>query len=157
MPSSWTPQERRDRATELGIEVDPEDEWLLFAYTWVRWGHAVGTSVWNKETKRQQHALLHHCIVGYPIDGSDVDHIDRNIFNNRRSNLRYITHAQNALNSDRSDAAEHIQRTAYGRFQVSLRRDNIYHYLGNYATYVEAEEVRDAWLRTYMDLSEPGT
>jgi len=146
MPSNWTADERRERAYQLGIQVDPEDEWLLFTYTWDYQRSAIRTTVWCRRLNRQQHALLHHCIVGQPIDGSDIDHIDRDIRNNKRSNLRYISHARNALNSPRNDRASYIVKTANGHLQVEIRRDGTRNYIGNFQTYEEAERARDKWL-----------
>lgn len=40
-------------------------------------------------------------IIGRPPKGMVIDHIDRNAWNNQRSNLRFVTHAQNCQNSSR--------------------------------------------------------
>ena len=42
--------------------------------------------------------LLHRYLMGEVADGLVVDHIDGNPLNNKRSNLRLLTHSQNALN-----------------------------------------------------------
>jgi hypothetical protein len=41
---------------------------------------------------------LHHAIVGRPLNGLEVDHIDGNGLNNQLGNLRIVTHRQNACN-----------------------------------------------------------
>lgn len=41
--------------------------------------------------------MIHHEIFGR-IDGLEVDHIDGNPMNNRKSNLRFVTKAQNQMN-----------------------------------------------------------
>jgi HNH endonuclease len=41
--------------------------------------------------------LLHHFIVGKK-DGLEVDHRDGNGLNDRKSNLRHVTHIKNILN-----------------------------------------------------------
>ncbi|OGJ58310.1 hypothetical protein A2635_05320 [Candidatus Peribacteria bacterium RIFCSPHIGHO2_01_FULL_51_9] len=45
--------------------------------------------------------MLHHFILPKK-KGFDVDHINRNIFDNRRENLRYVTHSQNMMNMKKS-------------------------------------------------------
>jgi hypothetical protein len=42
--------------------------------------------------------FLHHAVIGYPLNGLQVDHIDGNGLNNRRENLRIVTHRQNHQN-----------------------------------------------------------
>lgn len=141
MPPKLSAEERKEQAEAYGIVVDACDEWLLYSFTWSMRGGYASTTIWNKEDGTQSYALLHHCIVGQPIDGSDVDHIDRNKMNNRRDNLRYVTHAVNSRNREPS---EYIQETPYGRFQVRVMRDGKRINVGNFATYDEAVKARNA-------------
>ena len=145
----YTAEERRELAEKRGIIVDPEDMWLIEAYTWGVNAGCVRTDIPGPSPRK--HALLHHCIVGQPIHaGIEIDHIDRNPKNNRRSNLRYITHGLNHLNSDWSDRAYHITRTSWsGLYQVNIKRDGVRHYLGVYETVEAAEEARDQWLSAH--------
>ncbi len=50
---------------------------------------------------RRKDGMLHHCIVGFPLDGLVVDHINRDTLDNRRVNLRIVTQRENLLNSSR--------------------------------------------------------
>lgn len=142
----WTPEERLAIAREIGIQVDPEDEWLLSAYTWGDCITSIRTTIPTTGERRQLNFALHHCIVGQPIDGSVIDHIDRNIYNNRRDNLRYTSYSNNIINSNRVEGAENISLTRHGRYRVRLMRARVYHTIGNFVTYQEAVEARDAWL-----------
>lgn len=42
--------------------------------------------------------FLHHAVVGYPLNGCQVDHVDGNRLNNRRANLRIVTRRENMQN-----------------------------------------------------------
>ena len=54
---------------------------------------------WYAVTYRNgQHLYLHHAIMG---STDEVDHIDGDGLNNRRSNLRHCTHQQNLWNARR--------------------------------------------------------
>jgi hypothetical protein len=46
---------------------------------------------------------LHLFLLGRAPDGLEWDHIDRNPCNNRRGNLRAVTHSVNMRNTDRYD------------------------------------------------------
>jgi len=44
------------------------------------------------------HISLHQCVMGRPINGLMIDHINGDGLDNRRENLRMITHRQNQQN-----------------------------------------------------------
>ncbi len=42
--------------------------------------------------------FLHHCIIGFPLNKKEIDHIDGNVLNDCRNNLRIVTHRENTSN-----------------------------------------------------------
>lgn len=139
------------------ILVDPEDQWLLEEYTWHLNQDGYPRSI-LPEPDRQM-IFLHHCIIGYPIwEGEEVDHIDRNKLNNRRSNLRITDHYVQTLNRDfpvGETGARNITRRSNGKYRVQLYRNNVPIYLGQFDTLEEAVAERDQWLsmRSSSDVS----
>jgi hypothetical protein len=78
--------------------VDDEDYEKLSKYKWHAMnGKYAARSVWNGETKKKTMILMHREICGNP-EGLDVDHIDMNTFDNRKQNLRAVTHQHNCFN-----------------------------------------------------------
>jgi hypothetical protein len=142
MVNSLTEAQRYRRSIELGIIVDPEDEWLLSVMTWrlstkgyVETTHYDGD--WYKTTK------FHHYITGTPIwNGDQIDHVDRNKLNNRRSNLRWTDNAGNQLNTERLDEALGVYPNK-GCYEVHLNRGGVRHWAGTFKTIEEAIGARD--------------
>jgi len=132
--SPYSPEQRYARAIAMGVLVDPEDEWLLYAYTWSR--HSLGYAYYA-----QGKTWLHHCIVGFPIwEGDEVDHINRVKLDNRRCNLRYASRSDNQLNREVSIHAKNVYINGNGNFFIQLGRKGRKLYGGTFKTLAEAEE-----------------
>jgi len=58
--------------------------YISYGYAKSGWGHA---------------SFLHHVIFGSPPNGLFVDHINGNRLDNRNENIRFVSRAQNAMNS----------------------------------------------------------
>lgn len=97
--------------------------------------------------------LLHRLIMNCPED-MVVDHIDRNIFDNRKSNLRIVSRLINANNKTKSECNT---KTGYEGITVDLRWKPKYKvrmqvngkriYFGQYPTLEQAIRVRDEVLK----------
>lgn len=80
-------------------EVDAADVPLVSQYRWcIKMGYAATMVAKGVD---QPHATMHRLIMGIAFgaaQGLQVDHIDGNPLNNKRSNLRICTRSQNQMN-----------------------------------------------------------
>lgn len=155
MASTFSTEQRRQRAHDLGILVDPEDEWLLETYSWYRQSKGyIRTNLYlgcSEGSSMSIAVSIHHCIMGQPIwEGDEIDHEDRNPANNRRSNLRWADRYIQVMNSSRIDEATHVTQYGPNKFVVRITREGTQHYLGCFATLLEAVVERDTWLSQHM-------
>lgn len=87
---------------------------------------------------------MHQCILWCP-NGMTVDHINGNGLDNRRSNLRIATNAQNARNqglskNNKSGYKGVILKKETGRWRARIRVDFKIIHLGYFSTSEEAAE-----------------
>jgi len=131
--------------------VDPEDYERINKFKWcanVRYNGYVRAA----RMKDRRIIYMHHEVLGVDsreLNNMEVDHIDRDPLNNRRNNLRIVTHAENGRNTLR-----HKNRIGY----TYNRRASLWmvyldnpgrprRYLGYTKTRAEAEEkIREARL-----------
>ena len=85
----------------LHVVIDEADLPLVQSFPWWRKKncntHYARTVTVNDSGRRW--VYFHHLIVGRPDIGLEVDHLDRNGLNNRRTNLRVVTASTNMQNS----------------------------------------------------------
>lgn len=81
--------------------VDNEDFENLNQHKWYfhKAGYALRTCHKPRNVKKQEtfKVYMHHEIMGKHIN-KDIDHIDGNSLNNKKNNLRIVTHLQNTMN-----------------------------------------------------------
>ncbi|MDD5061650.1 MAG: HNH endonuclease [Candidatus Marinimicrobia bacterium] len=73
------------------IILDSKDQYLLKEHSWFNCRGRIRIKIKNKQF------FLHHLILP-PKEGFVIDHINRNRLDNRRCNLRYVTHSQSQMN-----------------------------------------------------------
>lgn len=79
--------------------VDNEDYRYINSFKWC--SRKQGRTFYARrqvKTERGKRAMEMHRFIMNPGPGLEIDHIDGNGLNNSRSNLRIVTHAQNAMN-----------------------------------------------------------
>jgi len=89
--------------------IDEEDLELVSQFKWYNPAgyarttyHRKGSSKTDKN--RNVNVYLHRLVMG-ALDGEMIDHIDRNPMNNRKSNLRKVSHSVNMANSVKQKGA----------------------------------------------------
>jgi hypothetical protein len=76
--------------------IDKEDLEKIKGY---KWGiRAKKGKKYIITTINKKKYFLHHLIFGNPPKGYEVDHSFGNTLDNRKSNLRFVTHQQNSMN-----------------------------------------------------------
>jgi len=132
--------------------VDEADLPLAQAYRWQsRNGYAVRIAT---QSGKRQCLAFHRVIMDAPA-GLEVDHINGSPLDNRRENLRLVTHRENMQNlrgarSDSTTGLRGVQRLPGGTFHVKVWVADKCVSLGAYPTPEEAASVaRDARLRLF--------
>ena len=123
------------------IQFDIEDYEKVKAYTWYQVaGYA--TAFGGRKTMP-----LHRLLMNNP-KGLQVDHINLDRSNNRRSNLRLATTKENQRNrgiskNNTSGAKGVWLRYKYNDYRASIKVDGRSIHLGYYPTFIEALEAYD--------------
>lgn len=113
--------------------LDKEDEYIL--------QYKLTTSSGGvKLSKVYLHRLIMKCPKGWV-----VDHINGDRFDNRRSNLRICTHAQNSRNR-KTNLGFRFKgvRIRYARYEARIGFDGKNFYLGKFDTEIEAARAYNA-------------
>lgn len=100
----------------------------------------------TKESDYKKQILLHRLVTKAPIDKM-VDHINHNTLDNRISNLRLVTNAENMQNrrgATRHNRSSRIRGVSWykklGKWHVQVRTNGITHHIGYYSDIEEAKQ-----------------
>lgn len=110
-----------------------------------------------REGNKVKTLLMHHLIIGIPLKGYEVDHINRNKLDNRKENLRVIPHSQNMKNQSKRKSKSGYTgvwlHKNTGKYEARITVDYKTIYLGVYNTAEEASEIYNQARQKYFDLN----
>jgi len=121
--------------------IDKEDLRKVKNYKWYlnNKGYAV-----NKTGKNN--LSLHHLIFGYPPIGYEVDHQDTDPLNNRKYNLRFVTHQQNLQNRKSKGYSWVKSRNKWETYiQINNKKINLGHFTDEQTAAKVAREARQKY------------
>ena len=128
--------------------IDDEDAALVGGHRW-HMAHSYAAAYIRSISRSP--TLMHRLIMGFP-EGMVIDHINDNPLDNRRSNLRVVTNAQNTSRQRRrnkhgyrgirQDNSLNTRGSNRGKFVAAISKtiDGVYRtfYLGHFSTPKEA-------------------
>ncbi|WP_197553706.1 HNH endonuclease [Trueperella pecoris] len=127
---------------------DAEDFPLISATKWYRCNKSSGEHSYVGDSNG---VCMHRVIMGFP-QGSEIDHINLNPLDNRRSNLRICTHQQNQCNQplQRNNVSGVTGVSFYPprkKYRARIKYFQRELHLGYYPTFVEAVQARNEGMR----------
>ena len=147
-----------NRPDVVGL-IDSADAELVGMYTWC--AHLCG-STWRIATRTsragggQQMPYLYHVLIGRPIGGLMVDHVNRDALDNRRANLRLVTSRGNNLNKVKGNSSGCTGLVGKrGAFEVYIWYGKQHVYLGRRKTAEEAGRLYDTAVIAINDGTPP--
>jgi hypothetical protein len=134
--------------------VDPGDHERLLAHAWHldTGGYPIRSLSHHGRKAKRSSQSMHRQVMGLGVgDGCEVDHINRDKLDNRRSNLRLVTHSQNMQNLGphpgkgfRGVTWFKVQQRWRARAQV----DGVVHFLGYHdSEKAAARAVNEFWIQ----------
>lgn len=143
------------RGVRFDVEFDDSDWEVVSQYEWRI--HTVNRSRTFYARVAGQGPLMHRLLLGLGRYDGEVDHIDQNGLNNKRSNLRVVTHAQNMQNVSSHRGASSQYRGVFlnkGKWVAVVRQNGKNIILGRFENELDAAAAAAEMRRISMPFSE---
>ena len=126
-------------------KVDAVDYKEIMTHSWHK-----NSQGYVKGTINGKNVLMHRYIINAP-NNKQVDHINGDKSDNRRTNLRLVTNAENSQNKRKRKNASSIYRGVYSlkntnKFRAEIGRDNKNISLGTFTNETDAAEAYDLYV-----------
>jgi len=117
--------------------------------------HYPDYSIWVNGKSR--HSFLHWYVIGHPLNGLMVDHINGDTLDNRRKNLRIVTRRENGQNrkSHRNGklVGASLDKT-WGGWKSCIKLDGKLKWLGRFKTELQAHMAYKATIESHRKARE---
>lgn len=121
--------------------IDDEDFDRISQFKWSYDQHGYASR--RNKAAQPQKMYLHRFVIGAPA-GMEVDHINHDRLDNRRSNLRLATRQENSRNMrSRGKSRYKGVKSSFHKWQAEIKISGKTHYLGSFPTEIEAAEAYD--------------
>lgn len=133
--------------------VDGDMYEILNAMKWCSSQRYAMTSI-RLDFRKYKMIPMHHFVCGKPLHGYEIDHINGDGLDNRRTNLRVVTHRQNANNFRKHRNGKLPGATfGCGNWQARIYVSGKRLHLGRFKT---QEDAHIAYLKAWAELSNAG-
>lgn len=100
-----------------------------------KWSRGTGNYILtNRDANGKRNSI--HRVILHAADGVEIDHIDNNPLNNRKSNLRPVTHLENTHNQPTTPTG--YRRRPDGKFVATISENNNQIHIGVYENEIDA-------------------
>jgi len=158
------PLRARNGVVRAYAVVDVTDLPRLEGFSWSLDSHGyAGRSVHWRDASGKRHSRrvgMHRAILGLrPGDGKTVDHINHDKLDNRRSNLRVLSHADNNQNRKSGRGRSRFRGVAWNARTQSWRAQAVVrgrcHYLGLFESELDAARAAEDFRKNHMPAAMP--
>lgn len=123
-------------------------------YKDLTWMYVAGYACSNQNIDNPKRLKFHRLVMNAP-DGMEVDHINHNTLDNRRKNLRVVTHVINMSNrgrlSNNKTGKNGVYWSEYSKcYGAQITVNGKHYFLGQYQTFEEARAARIRAEYTYL-------
>lgn len=139
--------------------IDADDVLLVCEYRWARTRQGYARASHSPDGEKVN-VLMHRLLMGCtPGDGFEVDHISLDRLDNRRSNLRVCTHAENDQNRPKARGSSQYRGVSHipqkNRWRATAQIEGAQRYLGTYESETAAARAAEAARRQHMPFAIP--
>lgn len=104
-------------------------------------------NLYSQNEKKLFDVFMHHMVVGRPLHGKVVDHINGDTLDNRAENLRIISHRENSVRADKIATGTKTSKyvgvsRSKGKWISVIQINGHLNYLGRFSS---EEQARDAY------------